>query len=382
MNIAFYAPLKAPDHANPSGDRAVGRMLLSAMRRAGHRIHLASRLRSLDRHGDRANQQRIKRRAQRVMENLLDRYQRCALADRPQLWFTYHLYHKAPDFIGPPICRALNIPYVVAEASHAPKRAGGAWDEGHRSAAQAIKQAAMIICLNPADEACLRELIEVAAMKPPMLRRLAPFIDARASARALRELDLSSARRASLGMVSDIPIIACAAMMRNGDKLASYGALAQALITIKHMPWQLLILGDGPARDLVEARMRPFAERVFFAGLVTREELPRWLAGCDVYAWPAVNEAWSMALLEAAAVGLPAVAGDEGGVASVITNGRTGVVAAARDTAAFAQAVAALLGDNERRLKMGRAAREKIDAEHDLTSASGALNRLLSEVVG
>ena len=35
----------------------------------------------------------------------------------PAAWFTYHLYYKAPDWLGPDIARALAIPYLVAEAS-------------------------------------------------------------------------------------------------------------------------------------------------------------------------------------------------------------------------------------------------------------------------
>ena len=43
---------------------------------------------------------------------------------RPDLWFTYHLYYKAPDLVGPLVAGALGIPYAVAEASVAHKRAG------------------------------------------------------------------------------------------------------------------------------------------------------------------------------------------------------------------------------------------------------------------
>ena len=377
MNIAFYAPLKAPDHPTPSGDRAVARMLLSALRAAGHRVQLASRLRSLDRVGDAANQARIKRRAVLVTKRLLARYRCCAPTQRPQLWFTYHLYHKAPDLIGPQISRELNIPYVVAEASHAPKQAAGAWAAGYRSAAQSMHSAALIISLNRADEPCVRDLLGGTAK----LRRMAPFIDTRFSTRALQTLDQSTALRKQLGMRADTPIVVCAAMMRSGDKLASYQMLATALARIAHLRWQLLVLGDGPARDQVVEVMRPLGDRVFWVGLVSPQVLPRWLCGCDLYAWPAVNEAWSMALLEATAVGLPAIAGNEGGVASVIDDGCSGILTPARDAAAFAQAVAALLGDERRRRDMGEAARAKVIKEHDLAAASRALNRLLWEVV-
>ena len=52
MRIAFYAPLKPPDHPMPSGDRRVAQLLWEALRGAGHAPFLASRLRSYDGVGD------------------------------------------------------------------------------------------------------------------------------------------------------------------------------------------------------------------------------------------------------------------------------------------------------------------------------------------
>jgi glycosyltransferase involved in cell wall biosynthesis len=240
-----------------------------------------------------------------------------------------------------------------------------------------MKSAALIVSLNPVDEACIQTLLGHSRS----LRRLAPFIDTRSGSRAMREVDASDGLRKTLGIRSGVPIIVCAAMMREGDKLASYRLLAQALVRIKHLPWQLLILGDGRAREQVVDAMRAISERVYWAGLVSQDALSKWLVGCDLYAWPAVNEAWSMALLEAAAVGLPAVAGNEGGVASVIDDGRSGILTPARDVQAFADALALLLGDDRKRLSMGAAARVRVTAQNDLGAASCALHQLLREVV-
>ncbi|MEI9988222.1 MAG: hypothetical protein WDN69_37065 [Aliidongia sp.] len=88
---------------------------------------------------------------------------------------TYHLYDRAPDHLGPPIAKALGIPYVVAEASLAPSRAEGAWAEGHASVAAALCQAAAVIGLNPADETGVLSVL-------PDVRRyhfLPPFLDLR-----------------------------------------------------------------------------------------------------------------------------------------------------------------------------------------------------------
>jgi len=63
------------------------------------------------------------------VERLLAHYRALPRAEQPALWFTYHLYHKAPDHIGPVVARQLGIPYVLAEASYAAKQARGpsAW---------------------------------------------------------------------------------------------------------------------------------------------------------------------------------------------------------------------------------------------------------------
>ena len=59
MRVAFYAPLKPPDHPVASGDRAMARALIAALRAAGHDVSVASRLRSYD-SGDPARQMRLR----------------------------------------------------------------------------------------------------------------------------------------------------------------------------------------------------------------------------------------------------------------------------------------------------------------------------------
>ena len=49
MKVAFYAPMKPPGHPVPrSGDRRAARLLIEALRRGGHEVRIASRLRSWD----------------------------------------------------------------------------------------------------------------------------------------------------------------------------------------------------------------------------------------------------------------------------------------------------------------------------------------------
>ena len=122
----------------------------------------------------RARQARLATLGRRAAERLLRQWRRTPQA-APQLWFTYHLYYKAPDWLGPAVSRALGIPYVVAEASHAAKRQGGAWDVGHRAVAEALRRADAVLGLNPADRGGVLPLLR----DPGRWIALPPFLDAR-----------------------------------------------------------------------------------------------------------------------------------------------------------------------------------------------------------
>ncbi|MEX0697218.1 MAG: glycosyltransferase family 4 protein [Dongiaceae bacterium] len=358
--------MKQPTHPVPSGDRRMARLLMAALARAGHRVELASRLRSYDGAGDPARQAAIATRARGIAARLLRRYRARPPAQRPAAWFTYHLYYKAPDWLGPAVADALAIPYLVAEASHAPKRAGGAWAPGHAAAADAIARAAAIFTLNPVDAECLAPLAGAGRVVrlPPFLDAVGPAPPPRAAARA--------ALAGRFGLDAGRTWLLAAAMMRAGDKLASYRLLGQALRRLSDLDWQLLVVGDGPARDDVEAALAGLGVR--YAGAQAEQDLAAFYAAADLCVWPAVNEAYGMVLLEAQAAGLPVVAGIAGGVAAIVADGATGLLTPAGDEAAFAEALRRLILDPARRAAMGAAARAKAAREHDIATAAAILD--------
>ena len=165
--------------------------------------------------------------------------------------------------------------------------------------------------------------------------------------------------------------------MRAGDKFASYQLLAQALARLQDRPWRLLLVGDGPARPAIAQAFAPLGDRVRFLGALPAEALPPIYAACDLFVWPAINEAWGMALLEAHAAALPAVAGEAGGVGEIVRDGRTGWLVPVGDAAAFASAVTDALIDPARLRARGTAAWAKIVAEHDLAAAGESLERII-----
>ena len=375
MRIAFYAPMKPPTHGTPSGDRRVAGMYMDALARAGHRVELVSTFRSYDGTGDAARQEALRAQGIALGRGLADQWRRAASGARPDLWFTYHVYHKAPDWLGPEASAALGIPYVIAEASHAPKRAQGKWALGHQGAEAAIRRAQLLLCPTRDDVAGLVPL----AADPSRVVWLPPFLDAAPFAAARLERGANRARLASAhGIDPAVPWISIAAMMRPGDKLASFRALAATLARVADLPWRLLVAGDGAARADTEAAFAAAVPgRATFLGALRLEDVAALAAASDLCVWPAVNEAYGMALLEAAAAGIPAVACAVRGVPDVVLDGRSGLLAAPGDEAGLAALVRGLLLDQPRRESMGRAAAEFAAGERSVDAAARRLGELL-----
>lgn len=363
--LAFYAPLKPPDHPVVSGDRRMARLLMQALGMAGFAPHLASHLRMLDMRGDAVLQEHLAAEARAETERLITLYRALPASERPRLWYTYHVYYKAPDRIGPAVARALAIPYVIAEGSRAPKRARGPWALGHVAAETALDAADIVFVMTEVD----REVLETARPAGQRLVDLPPFMDVASMPAALPRREAGAAAT---------PRLLTVAMMREGDKLASYALLAEALLPLLDRPWHLTIAGDGEARAEVERLFAPFAGRVTFRGLVDDDAaLAALYAAADLLVWPAINEAYGMVFLESQALGCPVVAGRCGGVADVLRDGETGLLTAPGDAAALAAAVRHLLDDPQRRAAMGTAARAFVHRERTVAAAAAILGDAL-----
>ena len=374
MKIAFYAPMKPPDAPRPSGDRTIARLLLRALAMAGHEPFVASKLRSrLADPADGAARQRIERQAGDEVRRLAGALRR----DPPALWFTYHLFYKAPDPVGPAVCRALGLPYVVAEASHAPKRAAGPWAAGHAQVGDALRLADHIFFPNPADEACVLPLLKPGATHS----RLPPTVEVPAERTAAERARARQELAREWRLDADAVWALAVGMMRTGDKLASYARLAAAWAAgTGPAPACLLIVGDGPAEAEVRRLFAPFSAQTRFLGRLEADRLEAAYAAADLFAWPGANEAIGMATLEAMAAGLPVATGPCGAVAQTIVPGVTGLVT--RSDADFARALARLIADPALRRRLGAAARAGAARRHGLPAAAAALGPALRDVAG
>lgn len=376
MNVAFYAPMKPPNHPTPSGDRKMAKLLIAAWQGSGHHVQLASRFRSYDK-GNPSRQLRLKKVGEKMAGRLIDRYHRGPANQRPDLWFTYHLYHKAPDWLGPIVSDALKIPYVVAEASYAPKQASGPWDLGHRATAQTLAKAKKVIGFNQDDSECLKPLLA----NPERQVIVPPFIDTAAYQQASAQRTQyreNVSQQCALDMAE--PWLLCVAMMRHDQKLKSYQLLGEALTNIVDRPWRLLVAGSGPARADVKKALAPLGQRVCWLGDHHGDQLPALYAAADIFVWPAIKEAYGMVFLEALSTGLPVVAGCSAGVEGIVSNNTNGILVPLGDAQAFGAAVSRLLDNPAQRHDMARAAHRAMTKSHGIEQMSSFLGNLAEEV--
>jgi glycosyltransferase involved in cell wall biosynthesis len=358
MRIAYYAPLKSPDHPVPSGDRQMARMLKAALELAGYTVELASQFRSFSANPTLESHAAALTEAEHEIARLSASWE---AGGKPDLWFCYHPYYKAPDLLGPALSSRFAIPYVTAEASYSARRNTGIWAENQARLAETVKRAALNICFTKRDRDGLADIAPDARFE-----MLPPFIDVSAFA--------------APPPVADPSRLVAVGMMRPGDKMDSYRMLARALERLAHLPWRLSVIGDGPCRAEVEAEFSRIApERIEFLGERPPAEVPGLLHGAGVYVWPGCGEAYGLAYLEAQAAGLPVVAQAIAGVPEVVRHGSTGLLTPAGDVPAYAEAIERLLTNESERQKLGAAARKFLLDERSLDAAARRLAANLPE---
>ncbi|MBS0221518.1 MAG: glycosyltransferase family 4 protein [Proteobacteria bacterium] len=364
MRVLLHTPLKPPDSPIASGDREMARGLRRLLEHLGHRVIMPAQSRVAPGVPEPEAHLGLERRARAQASRLIARWRALPPRhpERFDLWFTYHSWYRKPDWLGPTVTRALGLAYLVAEASHSPRRAQGPTRLGHRAAERALAAADLVLTLNPRDIAGVRMRLRPGAHQ----LRLPPFIDATPFQAA-----------ASGRQTNDPPLLMSVGMMRHRDKLESYRVLAKAFALLADRRWRAVLIGDGPARAEVEALMAPLGARVRFAGAVAHDALPALYAAADLYLWPAINEAYGMAFLEAQASGLPVVAGCTGGVPAVVADGVSGILTPIGDAAAFAAAVGRLLDDPAERARLGAGASRRVAQHHDERAAARALQTAL-----
>ena len=164
-----------------------------------------------------------------------------------------------------------------------------------------------------------------------------------------------AATRNALGLDPDKHYLGIVATLRSWK---GHLYLLEAFASANLPGWTLLIVGDGPMRETIEAKIAELAlgER---AKLVGQQQRPEdWLRALDIFVLPSyANEGVPQAVLQAMFTGLPIVTTPVGAILEAVTDGETALVVPPKDAAALAAALVSLAGTAEARDRFGAAAR-------------------------
>ncbi|MGY1713926.1 glycosyltransferase family 4 protein [Geodermatophilus sp. SYSU D01106] len=188
-------------------------------------------------------------------------------------------------------------------------------------------------------------------------------------------------RRYGLG---DAPVVVCVSRLvpRKGQDVL---VAAWPRVLARHPGARLLLVGGGPGEVRLRRAASGLGDAVVLTGAVPPAQLPEHYAAGDVFAMPCRTrrggldvEGLGMVYLEAAACGLPVVAGTSGGAPEAVLDGESGtVVRDPRSPEAVAAAVTALLDDPARARAMGAAGRAWVERRWSWTTIAADLAALL-----
>jgi glycosyltransferase involved in cell wall biosynthesis len=165
-----------------------------------------------------------------------------------------------------------------------------------------------------------------------------------------------TAMRRELGLEDEFLWVAVGRL----DPVKDYPALLWAMVDV-HEPARLVIAGTGPLESEIRRLSKELGleRRVRFLGF--EPDVRRWMQAADGFVLTSRWEGLPMALLEAAACALPAVATDVPGTREVIVHGLTGSLAVAGSAMALQEAMARMMqAPTQQRRAMGERARQLV----------------------
>jgi glycosyltransferase involved in cell wall biosynthesis len=188
--------------------------------------------------------------------------------------------------------------------------------------------------------------------------------------------------RGVLGLAEDDFVIGLSAVLRpekNPVQLVDAISVLRRRAQGRGARARALLIGDGPMRAAVEARARRLgvARDVIVTGF--QDDVRPFVAACDTVALTSFTEAFSLAAIEAMALGKPVVHSEVGGAAEMIRPGRNGFLFPVGDTGALVERLAAL-SDRAMCDRMGARAREMVETRFSESVMVDRYEKLLVEL--
>ena len=156
--------------------------------------------------------------------------------------------------------------------------------------------------------------------------------------------------------------------------------LLNALSRLATLKWdfECLIIGDGPERQRLvsECARLGLQSSVNFVGF--RDDVTQLVSQCDIFCMPSHTEALPFAALEAAALALPIVASNVGGLARHFSDGKTARLVEPNDAAALADALSWCFKNPKHANRLGKQAQEMVIQEYSLDKTLESTRHLYS----
>ncbi len=354
MRICFYAPFKPLGHPHPSGDLIIATGLYDFLVARGHRVMIASDLRS----------RWIYWKPwlfPRIVKELIATKVRIRQFS-PDIWLTYHSYYKAPDLLGPSLCKKFKIPYSIFQGIYSTKqRRSLRGFPGFFLNRRALLHADHLFTNRLLDQENLLRIIphdRLSYISPGIFPEQFHF-----------DPHARSLMRKQWQVEGDETVLLSAAMFRPDVKTQGLTWMIKALakLAVQDLSFKLVIAGDGSEREgLVALAQKLLPGRVLFVGRISREKMFQFYSGGDLFAFPGIRESLGMVYLEAQSCGLPVIAFNNGGIPEVVQQGTSALLTDPFDENSFCEAVQRLLANPQQRRAMGRAAAKHVRASHDL----------------
>ncbi len=186
--------------------------------------------------------------------------------------------------------------------------------------------------------------------------------------------------RTRLRLPRDRQLIGIVATLRSWK---GHRFLIEAFARLKYQDVHLVLVGDGPQREALEALVRQLGvqDRVTLPGNQT--DVVPWLQAMDVFALPSyANEGVPQSILQAFACALPVVTTSAGAISEVAVDGETALVVPMQDAGALAAGLERLLGDAALRARLGSNALAQAQERHGIDNMLDRMEAVFRRAAG
>ncbi|MDG0818063.1 glycosyltransferase family 4 protein [Bdellovibrio svalbardensis] len=337
--------MKSIHHPEASGDREIARGLFEYLQEQGHQVEILSEF-----------QTPFFFQTGRGWWSFLRSFPKAfwkALTFQPDIFFTYHLYYKAPDPLGLILSTFFRKRYYVFEGMFSEKpRSLTGFKVGYYLTKWSLQRANCVYTDKTDDIEGLLKVLPASRVCyiPPSLN-LSVFTDPGKKTSTPQSIQIS-----------------CISMLRPGRKVDGVKFLIEAIAELQQemasqqLNFNLKIAGDGPSFEEVKHYAESLLKsRVQLCGALGKEKILELLRSSDLFAFPGIDESFGLVYLEAQSQRLPVIAFKNGGVPDAVEDQVSGVLTPLMEKSAYKKALLELIQNNHLREKMGQQGRLRIE---------------------